>query len=189
MFHKQTAATASVVHPPTKYFLFANVTQHLDTVPRALSRQLQTSPHLNSVSYFISDCDLKGTSWLLEHWSLWLTPSYRRRLEEDCEPPAPANRGSDVRDSGRPTCEAVLLVPGVGNGWVGALWWVGGEQVKDALLSFLLSLWPFSGVTHFRKETLCYIRQSCLPAKSLLILCIPAHNCKVAPVDRIGFPL
>lgn len=96
-------------------------------------------PHLNS--YFISDCYLKGTPWLLERrWSLWLTPSYRSALEEGCEPPAPPNRGGDVRDSRRPPCKAVLLAgraaAGVGNRRVGALRWVGGEQVKDALLSF-----------------------------------------------------
>lgn len=49
-----------------------------------------------------------------------------------------------------------------------------GNRLKMLSSLFLLSLWPFSGITHFRKETLCYIRRSCLPAQ---IPADPLYTC------------
>lgn len=55
--------------------------------------------------------------------------------------------------------------------------WVGGEQVKDAPpLSFLLSLWPFSGITHFRKETLL-LHKPTEPAYLLKLPADPLYTC------------
>ena len=69
--------------------------------------------------------------------------------------------------------------------------WVGGERVKDALLSFLLSQWPLNGITHLRKETLlpkAKLRESANQMKSLHIVCVPVHENNIPRIVRSILP-
>lgn len=138
---------------------------------RALWRRLQTSLLLIWIQLLILSQTAISKA-LLGFWSAkvcdWLPPTGEdwRRI---ANLPAPPNCGSDVRDSGRRTCKAVLLVghavPGVGNRQVGTF--VMGRWGKQ-MLSSPFSCYPCglsAALLIFRKETLRYVRQK-LPTSS-----------------------